>query len=169
MNTIELKQQINTALSDLSEAVKLFDQENLNKIPFKDSWTGGQLVQHLILSNGGFADVMNGPTKPTTRRFDEMVEGIKNSFLNFNIKMKSPEFIVPEYKEYEKDAELNTLDQIKTKVNRVIDETDLTQTCTSFEVPVLGQLTRWECLHFILYHTQRHIRQLKNIFQNVPK
>ena len=164
MNTNDLKKEINTTLSDLTSTFQLFDQERLNKVPFEGSWTGGQVIQHLILSNGGFADVMNGPSKETNRPVDQNVNGIRDSFLNFNIKMKSPEFIVPEFREYQKEKQLKTLDLIKKKINQVIDEKNLTDTCTSFEVPVLGYLTRWESLHFILYHTQRHIHQLKSIF-----
>ena len=164
MNTKELETEINKTLSELSSSLRLFEQDKLNIVPFEGSWTGGQLIQHLILSNGGFAEVMNGPTKETNRQFDQFVEGIKGSFLNFNIKMKSPEFIVPEFREYQKENLLQTLESIKTNINRIIGEKDLKETCTSFEVPGIGYLTRWESLHFILYHTQRHIHQLKNIF-----
>ena len=164
MNTNELKKQINTTLSDLSATLELFDQEKLNRIPFEDSWTGGQVIKHLNLSNNGFADVMNGPAKESNRPVDQNVQGIKDSFLNFNIKMNSPDFVIPEFREYQKDLLVQKLEIIKEKINKIIDEKDLSETCTSFEVPVLGYLTRWESLHFILYHTQRHIRQLKNIF-----
>jgi hypothetical protein len=164
MNTSELKEEINKTLSELSASPQIFNQDNLNIVPFEGSWTGGQLIQHLILSNGGFANVMNGSAKETTRQFDQFVDDIKNSFLNFNIKMKSPEAIVPEFRQYQKDHQLKKLESIKEKINLIFDEKDLKETCTSFEVPVMGYLTRWESLHFILYHTQRHIRQLKNIF-----
>ena len=32
-------------------------------------------------------------------------------------------------------------------------------------LPPIGELTKLELLHFVLYHTQRHIQQLKNILQ----
>ena len=171
MNTKELKEQIIKTLSDLASSVEIFDEDKLNKVPFEGSWTGAQVIQHLILSNGGFADVMDGPVKKTDRPVDQMVDEIKKSFLNFNIKMKSPEFIIPEFRDYQKDNLLQSLESIKKKIISLIDEKDLTQTCTSFELPVLGYLTRWESLHFILYHTQRHVFQLQNIFLklNVPE
>lgn len=122
---------------------------------------------HLILSNGGFADVINGPATQTQRPFDQFVEEIRTSFLNFKTKMKSPEFVIPKIREYQKDRLMQSLETIKEKIIKVIDEKNLTETCTSFEVPVLGYLTRWESLHFILYHTQRHIFQLKNILEKL--
>ena len=122
MNTNELKKQINTTLSDLSATLELFDQEKLNRIPFEDSWTGGQVIKHLNLSNNGFADVMNGPAKESNRPVDQNVQGIKDSFLNFNIKMNSPDFVIPEFREYQKDLLVQKLEIIKEKINKIIDE-----------------------------------------------
>lgn len=45
-------------LTTLLQVVSSFDEEELNKIPFSDSWTAGQVVQHLILANTGFIEVM---------------------------------------------------------------------------------------------------------------
>jgi DinB family protein len=81
--------------------------------------------------------------------------------------MKSPEFIVPEAMDYKKDYLLQSLDKIEEELLVAIKQLDLTQTCTSFELPVYGSLTRLEALSFVLYHTQRHIRQLKNIRDSI--
>jgi hypothetical protein len=31
----------------------------------------------------------------------------------------------------------------------------------------LGEITKLEILHFVLYHTQRHLHQLKNIYDGL--
>lgn len=33
--------------------------------------------------------------------------------------------------------------------------------------PALGEISKLEMLHFVVYHTQRHIHQLKNITQKI--
>ncbi len=92
---------------------------------------------------------------------------IKASFLDFTIKMKSPDFIVPADKNYKKDELLKILENFRLKINLAIETLDLAKTCLAFELPVLGFLTGLESIYFILYHTQRHIQQLKNIYQKL--
>lgn len=167
MNTSELKKEFDKTMQELLQMVAAFEQEQLNIIPFEGSWTAGQVAQHMIIANDGFADVMNGPVKDTDGPVDAMVEGIKNSFLNFNIKMQSPEFIVPEFRQYQKEEQLRSIELIRMNIDQVIDKADLTKTCTSFELPVVGFVTRWEAIHFVMYHTQRHIHQLKKIYQKL--
>jgi hypothetical protein len=42
---------------------------------------------------------------------------------------------------------------------------DLSLTCTDFPFPTLGEFTRWEWITFIIYHTKKHIFQIKNIYK----
>ncbi len=81
--------------------------------------------------------------------------------------MKSPDFIIPAEKNYEKDKLTKTLENFRSKINLAMETMDLSKTCLAFELPVLGFLTRLESIYFILYHTQRHIHQMKNIHQKL--
>jgi uncharacterized damage-inducible protein DinB len=111
---------------------------------------------------------MKGPTKETIRRPDEHIEMIKSSFLNFSIKFKSPDFVVPEKKEYVKEDLLRTLRELKAALEDIIESTDLDKTCTAFELPGgMGYLTRQEALSFVIFHTQRHENQMKNIRKKI--
>ena len=166
-----MKTEIQTKLDNtLTELIQLFssiEQEQVNIIPFEGSWTAAQLAQHTIMSNSGFAEMINGPVKETQRKPDELVEKIKSDFLDFTIKMKSPDFVKPPMAYYKKEDLLNSLKNIKENIHHAIETTDLTKTCVTFELPGLGFLTRLEAAHFVLYHTQRHIHQLKNIFRKL--
>ena len=154
-------------LSALENLLSNFSAKQVNEVPFAGSWTAGQLASHLIMANGGFVEVINGPTTETNKPADIMVESIKNDFLNFNVKFDSPEFIYPENKEYDRAELLAKLKQIRNHVAEVITTLDLTKTCTAFELPIYGFLTRLEAVYFIIYHTQRHTRQLKNIYSKL--
>jgi len=83
--------------------------------------------------------------------------------------MKSPDFILPKMKEYDKERLLKALDGIKEDISKAIMDLDLTQTCLAFELPVYGRLTRFEAVYFANYHTQRHAHQLKNIRNHYSK
>ncbi len=150
----------------LHQLISSFDEEQLNDIPFEGSWTAGQVVQHLILANSGFLEVMQGPVKDTERIPDEQVEHIKRDFLNFSIKMESPDFILPLPLSYSKHRQLGTIEEIKSGILHVIETMDLSKICMTFELPGYGFLTRFEAVYFVNYHTQRHTHQLKNIYHH---
>lgn len=165
----EILTAADTTLTALSALFSTFTPEEVNQLPFEGSWTAGQLATHLIKSNGGFVEIMNGPVKETDRAPDMLVAGIKKDFLDFSTKMISPPFIAPENIPYQKEALLSAMKKIKNDLSQAIQALDLSKTCLAFELPGYGAFTRLEAASFIVYHTQRHLRQLKNIRDKVGK
>lgn len=163
MTEKELYAEMDSTQTALLQAVSSFEQEQVDMVPFEDSWTAGQVAEHMILANSGFVELINGPARPTQRRHDQMAEGIKTAFLDFQTKMKSPEFVRPVRSVHQKEELLKKMEKIKEELLNAVSGADLVKTCTAFEIPSLGHLTRLEALYFVLYHTQRHVRQLKNI------
>ena len=88
--------------SELLNTFSGIGEEKINTVPFEGSWTPGQLAQHIVLSAGGFVNLLNGPVKETERSPEANVGMLRSLFLNFDTKMKSPDFIVPEQKNYDK-------------------------------------------------------------------
>ncbi|WP_316814583.1 DinB family protein [Pedobacter nyackensis] len=163
MNKREIIAALQSTITEFQELISAFDEAELNNIPFEGSWTAGQVAQHIIMANSGFGEVLNGPVTETKRIPDELCGKLKEDFLNFNIKMESPDFIIPKYKAYNKKRLLNALEEIKNDIAKAIIDIDLTQTCLAFELPVYGHLTRFEAVCFVIYHTQRHAHQVRNI------
>src|SRR5688500_10690517 len=95
MDTKEIRTEIDETITELLELISSFNQDEINVIPFEGSWRAGQLAKHVIMSGSGFAKIINGPVKETERKPDELVATIKRDFLDFSIKMKSPDFVVP--------------------------------------------------------------------------
>ena len=120
-----------------------------------------QASVNLILANSGFIGVMQGPVKDTERRPDQQVEQIKKNFLNFGVKMQSPDFILPLRISYNRQRQLGSLENIRNGLINLI------KTCRAFELPGYGFLTRHEAVCFVNYHTQRHIYQLRNIYHHL--
>lgn len=167
MKTQEISKEAINALSGLITIFSAFEPEQINVIPFEGSWTAGQVVQHMVKANSGFVDILRGPAKDTERNPDEIEPQIKNDFLNFNIKMTAPDFLVPEAKNYDKNELVSGLKNIRESVVNATETLDLTKTCMAFELPVYGFLTRQEAIYFITCHTLRHTHQLKNIYQKL--
>lgn len=155
------------ALSALENVLARFDSPQINVVPFEGSWTAGQLAEHLVMSNSGFLQVINGPVTETDKPADLMVGQIKDDFLNFNVKYDSPKEIYPEYRTYNQPELLKNLKEIREGISNAVTGLDLTKTCSSYELPGYGYLTRLEAVYFVIYHTQRHTHQLKNIYNEL--
>lgn len=164
-----LRTELNDTTKELIDMLSSLNPEQLNTVPFQGSWTAGQLGEHLLKSYG-IAEILNGKTAPTERPIDERISGIKDLFLNFDIKMQSPEFIIPSDGWIDKEKLISNL---KEKIGYVLDyidnNNDLTRTCLDFELPGSGPLTRTEWIQFMTVHTQRHVHQLKNIIKKLTE
>ena len=137
--------------------------DDLNRIPFEGSWTAGQLAEHVILSLTLGIGLINGHTQATDRLPDKYVQAVKDLFLNFDLKFKSAPNITPANKFYDKDT---LSSELKNRFNDLISlaqTKDLTDTCLAAEFKGIGYLTGLEWAYQGVYHTQRHIQQLKNI------
>jgi hypothetical protein len=162
INTKELFVSLDETWSELLKLISSTDSSTVNTVPFKDSWTAAQLATHVTKSNRAIAQGLNMEGKPAERNPEEGVPNLKKMFLDFNTKFQSPEFIIPENTRYNKEAVIATfkksIDQLRaarTKVNLI----------EIINLPVFGETTKLELLHFVLYHTQRHIHQLKKILK----
>ncbi|TCD26191.1 DinB family protein [Pedobacter psychrodurus] len=159
--------EANETLSALENTLSKFNTAHVNAVPFKGSWTAGQLAEHMILSNSGFLQVINGPVTETDKPADLMVKEIRKDFLNFNVKYDSPKEIYPEDRTYNQPELLKSLKEIREGISNAVTGLDLTKTCTAYELPGYGFLTRLEAIYFVIYHTQRHVHQLKNIYNEL--
>ncbi len=160
ISTKDLFASLDQTWNELKELISSTNSRSINAVPFKNSWTAAQLATHVIKSNKAIAQGMEMEGKPAERAPDAGEPGLKKMFLDFEAKYKSPDFIVPEEKNYDKDEVVkdlnNSIDKLKVARNKV----DLGEIIA---LPVFGEVTKLELLYFVLYHTQRHVHQLKKI------
>lgn len=158
-----LQRDIVETFKKLNETLSSFSDEEINTVPFKGSWTPGQVVQHIILGNSGYPELFAGNTKPTIRKYDEHVKELEGIFLNFNTKMDAPDFLKPEAKNYNKNALTLSLLKIESDLLNAAENNDLTLTCLDFQVPGFENFTIYEWINFALVYSQRHTHQLQKI------
>ncbi len=147
--------QLLTLMSSLNET-------DINQIPFEDSWTAAQLASHITKSNKGIAQALEMEGTVCDRDPAEGAAKLKKMFLDFSVKYKSPEFILPTKNTYQKDL---VTDELKASIERLISMRNAVNLSEIIEVPLFGATTKLELLYFVLYHTQRHLHQLQNIVQ----
>jgi DinB superfamily len=156
----ELRKELEHTYNELKAALCGFTDEGLNIIPFKGSWSAGQVAEHIIKATSGIPDQH---TQFAGRVYNATDESIRSLFLNFSIKMKTPEFLEPESGTYSVGDLLSKIDNIRRTHMETVDQKDLHALCLDFELPMFGKLTRYEWIKFICYHTQRHTQQIRNI------
>lgn len=153
-------------IDELIANLSFFSEQEINTVPFTGSWTAAQVGEHLLKSYS-VVETLYGNTEPTTRQPDQKVDTIRSLFLDFQIKMKSPEFVIPSDNIIEKGYLLNSLQKRKAEICTAINSLDLTETCLDFIIPEFGSFTRYEWICFVIVHTQRHNHQLKNIAKKI--
>ena len=164
INTEELFTSLDTTWYELFNLVDSVDEAIINTIPFKDSWTIAQVATHVKKSNNGIIQGLQMDGNTCNRNPEEGVTNLKKIFLDFSAKYNSPGFIVPDNKQYQKDA---VTEQLKNSIEKLKQLRDNVNFVEMNNLPALGEITKIEMLHFVLYHTQRHIHQLKNILNVV--
>jgi hypothetical protein len=162
-----LAQHFEDATKELINLFSSFADELINVKPKEGGWTIAQVAEHIRKSHGGIQSVMTGPSKKTQRDPSQWMEKIKNDFLDFTEKNKSPEFVVPEDRIYDKARLLNGLQRKMNEVSATIKSTDPEETCILFPFPVYGELTRMELAQFMTYHARRHAQQVRNIAKSL--
>ena len=153
-------------MSQLRDIFSSLDKNSINIIPYKDSWTTAQLLRHVTKSTNGMTKALDTKSKPAERDAGEKIPGLKNAFLDFSSKMKSPDFIVPEEGPYEKQAVIEELNKSFECLKESANNANLTDIVKGLP---LGDITKLEILHFVLYHTKRHLHQLKKICDALKK
>jgi hypothetical protein len=163
----DISAELTATKENLLKVLKDFKQEEFNKVPFKDSWTAGQVAEHIYKSVKGGPYLLNNEGLPTQRHPEQNVPNLRAMFLDFSIKMKSPDFILPSNEPKDKNELTKLLDESLTGIIDAAKKQDPTLTVKDFEFPGSGPVTRIELLNFISVHTQRHIHHLQNIYEAV--
>ena len=158
---VSLTKRITDVLDEFCETLSQFTDAQINQAPSEGGWNAGQVAEHISISIEALPD---GHTAAANRFIDEQVIPINDVFLDFEAKYESPEFVLPKHMTHDKAALLKTLRATEANHIKASTDLDLTVLCMDFEFPTVGYMTRYEWLNFFVVHTQRHLRQLKNIY-----
>ena len=156
--------QVDNITDELVDAVSSFSDKEINEIPFEGSWTAAQVADHVRKSNNGIAQALQMKGRRDERNADERVEELKDVFLDFEIKLRSPEFILPAQNVYDKKELIERLEKSVDRIKQERANADLSEI---IDLTVLGTISKLELLHFVIFHSQRHVHQLKNISQTI--
>jgi hypothetical protein len=166
-----MKETVIKAYSDTMEKlvrqIARFSDKQLNEVPFEGSWTPAQVADHIYRSQAGISALLDGKAAATERDPEEKREQLAKIFLDFSIKMESPEFVIPTSDPLQKSALIKDIENKSREITAALQSHDLTQSFLDFEVPGFGEFTGLEWGWFLTYHAQRHTQQLENIYKKI--
>jgi hypothetical protein len=160
----ELIREIDDTISQFIDMISMLDNGQINEIPYENSWTAGQLFNHIQKSTAGVVKAMKTDGKPTDKDSRDKITELKNIFLDVSNKFQSPHEIVPDAGPFEKQKTVDDLKQCFKDLEFYSRNTNLNE---EMDGGPLGPITKYELLHFVLYHSQRHLRQMKRIYEAV--
>jgi phage-related protein len=160
LNANEILSATDDAVAELAGLMSAVDDDKVNTIPYEGSWTAPQLLRHVVKSIDGMTKAMQMDAKPAERDPGERIEQLKQVFLDFSKKLKQPEFIIPEEQVYEKHSSIDELNKSFAQFKKAAGTANRNDLIEGFP---LGPITKLEIIHFVLFHTQRHLHQMKNI------
>jgi len=155
-----LYEQLAQAFDEFIATLSFFNEDEINRVPFTNSWTPAQVAVHIMLATDGVPD---RNSKVSDRAYDACLPKIRPWWQDLNQKFTSPEPLRPENRSHNKQELLSELRRCRDKDLLIISEKNLTDSCLDLELPTIGLLTRYEWLWFIEMHLRRHIFQLKNM------
>lgn len=165
MNT-EARNILTDAMQELVHSISNLTEEELNTVPAFGGWTIAQVGDHLLKSYG-VVKILKEEGIKTSRDPAEKVQIIKEEFLFNTNKTTAPLEIHPSAGVISKKQLLEGIRHKILEFCELIDQNDLRKIVTGFKLPVLGTLTRLEWIYFTSYHTQRHLKQIEKIANNI--
>lgn len=109
INTEELFAALDNTTSELIELISSFSETQINELTCAGRWTAAQVAEHVKKSNIGIIKSLMKEGKSPNRAADAGVEELKKTFLDFDTKLQSPEFILPTQDIYEKKLVIDNL------------------------------------------------------------
>ncbi|WP_157243489.1 DinB family protein [Algoriphagus resistens] len=165
LEQVKLINEIETFHQDLDSALSRFSAETLNAVPFQGSWTAGQVAEHIIKSQLHIiAPLSEGLTSTADRLYDQEVNTIQEIFRDKESKAKTDKSIAPGPPPHKLKALLGTLQKQKEQQIEIIKTKKLEGFSVSLEFPGIGKLSRYEWIHMMIEHGQRHRRQIDTIY-----
>ena len=160
LDTTGILSAISDAISRITDLMSAVDEDKVNTVPYEGSWTAPQLLRHVTKSINGMTRAMQMEAKPAKRDPSERIDELKKIFLDFSKKLTQPDFIVPEERIYEKQSSIEELNKSFSRFKESAAGANLDDLIEGLP---LGPTTKLEIIHFVLYHTQRHLHQMKKI------
>jgi protein tyrosine phosphatase len=162
-------------LTNLEQIVSVLSQSQLNHKIDEKTWNIIQVIQHLILAEGGtyryISKKILDPSKLQTVTFRTKIREIKlNSYIKTPIKWPAPKIVQPQQYELPEDIDtlLNEWKKIRKDLFELLNSLDADMWNKEIHKhPLVGRISLKGSLNFIEFHFDRHQKQIEKLLPKV--
>ncbi len=163
MNKQDLIKELTTATQRWITAVSNITDDVFNRRPSERDWSAREIMEHIsIIDISTYRMIKSDQSIPTERDSKAKFSHIEEEFLNFDKKFSAWGPIIPPTEHKSIHEMVEKFKGVREKLIHHTQIQDLNLTCTEFSHPLFGTMTRYEWVHFVNVHAQRHFRQLEN-------
>ncbi len=142
-------------------------EADIDRKPSSLAWSPAEIAEHLVILEALAIRILQGRTKPVEdcgcdHDSDpaKKVEEIKSAFGDLEKKFTAAGPVAPLGMYKDKDILISKVRTNRQDLAEIVKTQDLTAVCVDFQHGIFGELTRLEWIYFIIYHTERHLRQI---------
>ena len=148
---------------DLVDLLSHFTPESFNHKGSDPSWTAGQVAEHLFIMDRVTLMMLEGPAIPTNRPPDSKLPQVQGAMEDEETKRVAPDIVQPSAGPKDPQYLADSIKKQRAQIKESILQKDLTEACTAGKHPSIGTMTRLEWVYFTIYHTRRHLAQLRRL------
>ena len=160
---MELLNTLNHNTEQVLSQIEVFSESDFNAKPSEKEWSAAEVIEHLFRSEFGIPKLFHGPSELPDRAPDLFVSKMEQGLLDFTKKVQAPGNIQPTAGAKSKSALFQKFKENRNRITEAFLSTSSNEICLLFDHPFYGPLTRLEWIYFCIFHTQRHLHQLKAI------
>lgn len=134
--------------------------------PAEGKWSIQFILEHLAITESVVVNLSKGPTTETDRDPTTIVHIIKTAFNDHQKVYPNPKPVTPTGNPHSIEEFLATIEENRSKFLEDMHSKGTHDILDLLPHPLTGKMTRLEWLYFNIYHTERHIHQIKMIKQN---
>lgn len=154
---------IHTNTDALLQVLLEFPSDQFTRKPSDNAWSAAELAEHLLLIERSVTKALAGKALPTERPYDQKLELLKPAMADRERKFVVPELAKPIAVSHNRQEMIAEIKQQRQEQTALIPSLEMSETCMDFKHPMMGALTRYEWVYFNIYHTERHLHQLREI------
>ena len=160
MNKDVILADLNQTTKKLLQVIASFTAEHFNQKPSETAWSPAQVAEHLVKVDSSTIKALSGESIPTNRPPEQKIPLLKGA-MEDDTKRVAPDLVLPSGENRTPQELMEQLQTQKELMVKAIEESDMTEACTSFKHPALGIMTKIEWVYFNIYHTERHLKQMQ--------
>ena len=160
---------INESTTQLLRAISRFSSHSFNEAPSNGRWSAGQIAEHVLLTDIFISRILQRDVEFAGRKTDEKVIMIKEAFEKREHELNPSEFTIPSDMLKDPVAMQQKISRERHAILHFLDTVEEDAICADYEHPYFGKLTMTEWCWFIVYHTERNIRHLEKLSEEIVK